>query len=78
MSTSRSSRRTVIRRLPELANHDCNTLHQLIDEAYVCHIAFATNGETHCIPTAHWRVDDFLYIHGSRRVPVNRNGVCCT
>ncbi|MBB5191746.1 hypothetical protein HNQ50_002476 [Silvimonas terrae] len=40
-------------------------LHQIIDEAYVCHIAFTAGGETHCIPTSHWRKDDYLYIHGS-------------
>lgn len=65
MNTSASSRRTVIRRLPELANHDRAMLHQIIDEAYVCHIAFGMQGETHCIPTAHWRIDEHLYIHGS-------------
>ncbi|MGX0891172.1 nitroimidazol reductase NimA-like FMN-containing flavoprotein (pyridoxamine 5'-phosphate oxidase superfamily) [Pseudomonas sp. ADAK2 TE3594] len=57
--------RTTIRRLPELANHDRATLYSILDESYVCHIAFAANNDTHCIPTAHWRKDDYLYIHGS-------------
>lgn len=59
------SARTTIRRLPELANHDRETLYRIVDEAYVCHIAFNANDDTHCIPTAHWRKDDYLYIHGS-------------
>ncbi|MGG1949144.1 pyridoxamine 5'-phosphate oxidase family protein [Trinickia sp. NRRL B-1857] len=59
------SARTTIRRLPELANHDRAMLYRILDEAYVCHIAFVADQDTHCIPTAHWRKDDFLYIHGS-------------
>ena len=59
------SARTTIRRLPELANRDCDMLYRIVDEAYVCHIAFIADQDTHCIPTAHWRKDDHLYIHGS-------------
>jgi len=57
--------RTTIRRLPELASHDRTMLYRIVDEAYVCHIAFGAGQDTHCIPTAHWRRDDHLYIHGS-------------
>ena len=57
--------RTTSRRLPELASHDRAMLHRIVDEAYVCHIAFGDGQNTHCIPTAHWRRGDDLYIHGS-------------
>ena len=57
--------RTAIRRLPEKASHDRAMLYRIVDEAYVCHIAFSDDEDTHCIPTAHWRKDDYLYIHGS-------------
>ena len=60
-----STPRTTIRRLPELASRDRTTLHRIVDEAYVCHIAFGAGDDTHCIPTAHWRRGDDLYIHGS-------------
>lgn len=59
------SARTTIRRLPELAHRDRAMLYAIVDEAYVCHMAFTADGDTHCIPTAHWRKDDYLYIHGS-------------
>ncbi|WP_287750565.1 pyridoxamine 5'-phosphate oxidase family protein, partial [Burkholderia sp.] len=36
-------------------------LHRIVDEAYVCHIAFGDGQNTHCIPTAHWRRGDDLY-----------------
>ncbi|ALX13799.1 flavin-nucleotide-binding protein [Burkholderia cepacia JBK9] len=57
--------RTTIRRLPELANRDRAMLYRIVDDAYVCHIAFSAGEDTHCIPTAHWRRGDDLYIHGS-------------
>jgi hypothetical protein len=57
--------RTTIRRLPEKAVHDRALLNAIVDEAYVCHVAFACDEDTHCIPTAHWRKDHELYIHGS-------------
>ncbi|MEN8514779.1 pyridoxamine 5'-phosphate oxidase family protein [Burkholderia sp. RS02] len=60
-----SASRTTIRRLPELANHDRTMLYRIVDDAYVCHIAFSDGQDTHCIPTAHWRMGDDLYIHGS-------------
>ena len=56
---------TKIRRLPELANHDREMLHCILDGAYVCHVAFADDGQVHCIPTAHWRNGEYFYIHGS-------------
>lgn len=59
------STRTRVRRIPELANYERQSLYSILDEAYVCHIAFNDGGSTHCIPTAYWRIDDYLYIHGS-------------
>lgn len=64
-TTLSSTSRTTIRRLPELASHDLTMLHHIVDDAYVCHIAFGDGQNTHCIPTAHWRRGDALYIHGS-------------
>ncbi|MBR8246349.1 pyridoxamine 5'-phosphate oxidase family protein [Burkholderia cenocepacia] len=64
-TTFSSTSRTTIRRLPELASHDRTMLHHIVDDAYVCHIAFGDGQNTHCIPTAHWRRGDALYIHGS-------------
>jgi nitroimidazol reductase NimA-like FMN-containing flavoprotein (pyridoxamine 5'-phosphate oxidase superfamily) len=64
-NTAAPSSRTRIRRLSELADYTQQTLFDIIDEAYVCHIAFNDGDNTHCIPTACWRIDDFLYIHGS-------------
>ncbi|AMC35541.1 pyridoxamine 5'-phosphate oxidase family protein [Janthinobacterium sp. B9-8] len=63
--SSYPSRRTRIRRAPERAQYDQETLYQIIDAAYLCHIAFYDGTSTHCIPTACWRSGEHLYIHGS-------------
>jgi nitroimidazol reductase NimA-like FMN-containing flavoprotein (pyridoxamine 5'-phosphate oxidase superfamily) len=62
---SAPSARTRMRRVSTNAYYDTATLHAIIDDAYLCHIAFADDHGSHCIPTACWREDDHLYIHGS-------------
>jgi nitroimidazol reductase NimA-like FMN-containing flavoprotein (pyridoxamine 5'-phosphate oxidase superfamily) len=64
-TASAPSARTRVRRIPTYAHYDTATLHAIIDDAYLCHIAFADEQGSHCIPTACWREDRHLYIHGS-------------
>jgi nitroimidazol reductase NimA-like FMN-containing flavoprotein (pyridoxamine 5'-phosphate oxidase superfamily) len=59
------SDRTRIRRVASNAHYDTATLHAIIDDAYLCHIAFSVDRGAHCIPTACWREGKHLYIHGS-------------
>jgi nitroimidazol reductase NimA-like FMN-containing flavoprotein (pyridoxamine 5'-phosphate oxidase superfamily) len=62
---SAPSARTRMRRVSTNAHYDTATLHAIIDDAYLCHIAFTDDHGSHCIPTACWREDGHLYIHGS-------------
>ena len=64
-TTSAPGARTRVRRVAANALYDAATLHAIIDDAYLCHIAFADNHGAHCIPTACWRDGEHLYIHGS-------------
>lgn len=57
--------RTTLRRVPNRAHYDSDTLHAIIDAAYICHVAFNDEMGPHCIPTACWREGQHLYIHGS-------------
>jgi len=59
------SARTRVRRVAELASYEQATVHAIIDDAYLCHIAFSDALGSHCIPTACWRIAEHLYIHGS-------------
>ena len=64
-ANSPPSPRTRVRRIATNAHYDAVTLHAIIDDAYLCHIAFSDEQGAHCIPTACWREGEHLYIHGS-------------
>jgi uncharacterized protein len=59
------SARSRVRRIAELADYNQQTLFDILDETYVCNIAFYDGESSHCIPTACWRDGSYLYIHGS-------------
>ncbi|AGK51666.1 pyridoxamine 5'-phosphate oxidase family protein [Burkholderia thailandensis MSMB121] len=62
---SAPTERTRVRRAAYRGHYDRPTLEAILDDAYVCHVAFADDSGVHCIPTACWREGDHLYIHGS-------------
>ena len=58
--------RNRVRRMPKRGHYDRETVHAIIDEALVCHVAFAMNGVPTVIPTLHARIGDSLLLHGAR------------
>jgi nitroimidazol reductase NimA-like FMN-containing flavoprotein (pyridoxamine 5'-phosphate oxidase superfamily) len=61
-----ASKRSEIRRLPERGTYDRSVIDAILDEALICHVAFADDeGRPVVIPTIHARVGDVLYLHGS-------------
>jgi nitroimidazol reductase NimA-like FMN-containing flavoprotein (pyridoxamine 5'-phosphate oxidase superfamily) len=54
-----------VRRRHERGHYDRKTVHEILDAALVCHIAYAIDGQPYCTPTAFWREGDHLYWHGS-------------
>ncbi|MBW4643469.1 MAG: pyridoxamine 5'-phosphate oxidase family protein [Goleter apudmare HA4340-LM2] len=59
------SPRTTIKRVPQRADYERDTIYQILDEGLVCQVGFVADGQPVVIPTAYGRVDDTLYIHGS-------------
>ena len=58
--------RNEVRRLPARATYDRETAYAILDEAFVCHIAFVgDDGHPVAIPTNFARDDERLLIHGS-------------
>ena len=57
--------RTRVRRHPERGLFDRAALYAILDEGFVCHIAFAVDGQPYAIPTGYARRGDALYLHGS-------------
>jgi|SRR5215813_12349278 len=58
--------RTTLKRLPKRGVYDKKLVYQILDEGFVCHIAFAVEGRPVVIPTGYARLDDDLFIHGSQ------------
>lgn len=64
-----------MRRLPERGRYDAETIHQVLDEALICHVSFVTDKGPVVIPTIHARVGDTLYLHGSHASRMMRSTV---
>lgn len=46
-------------------SYDRAAVHAVLDEAWVCHLAFTVDGGPRVLPTLHARVGETLYLHGS-------------
>jgi len=58
--------RTTLKRLPKRGVYERELVYQILDEAFLCHVGFAVDGQPFVIPTGFGRVGDNLYIHGSQ------------
>jgi len=45
--------------------YDREAIYEILDEGFVCHVGFATEGQPYVIPTMFARIGDALYFHGS-------------
>ena len=57
--------RTRVRRLPERAAYDRDTVHAILDEGFICHVGFVVDGQPFVVPTGYARVGETVYLHGS-------------
>jgi len=69
--------RTRVTREPQRAVYDRETVNQILDEAFLCHVGFVANSSSDSqpfvIPTSYGRDGDVLYIHGSAASRMLRN-----
>lgn len=65
MSDFTPTERTKVRRKPERGSYDRELIYSILDEAFVCHIAFIADGMPVVVPTNYVRVGDKLFLHGS-------------
>jgi nitroimidazol reductase NimA-like FMN-containing flavoprotein (pyridoxamine 5'-phosphate oxidase superfamily) len=75
--------RSRIKRHPERAHYDRETVFAILDAALMCHIGYVIDGRPYVTPTLFWREGDRLYWHGSsasRMLRAQRSGipVCLT
>ncbi|MEJ2119469.1 MAG: pyridoxamine 5'-phosphate oxidase family protein [Alphaproteobacteria bacterium] len=64
MAELKTTERTRVKRIPDRGRHDRQTVNAILDAALIAHVAFEKEGEPAVLPTAHWRQDDTLYVHG--------------
>lgn len=57
--------RTTPTRYRERAHYDRRTVHDILDEALICHLGYLSAGRSVVLPTTHVRLDETLYLHGS-------------
>ncbi|MGW8379515.1 pyridoxamine 5'-phosphate oxidase family protein [Streptomyces sp. ODS28] len=57
--------RTTPTRARERASYDCESVHAILDDGYLCHLGFVRDGAPLVLPTLYARVGERLYVHGS-------------
>jgi len=57
--------RTKLHRIPARGSYDRATVHAILDEALVCHLAFVHDGAPVVLPTTFVRDGEALYVHGA-------------
>ncbi|MGA7694444.1 MAG: pyridoxamine 5'-phosphate oxidase family protein [Candidatus Sulfotelmatobacter sp.] len=57
--------RTRVVREAERAVYDREAAYRILDEGFLCHVGFVTDGQPFVIPTSYGRKDASLFIHGS-------------
>jgi nitroimidazol reductase NimA-like FMN-containing flavoprotein (pyridoxamine 5'-phosphate oxidase superfamily) len=65
LSSFSPTSRTRVRRHPERAHYDRDTVFAILDAALMCHIGYVIDGQPYVTPTLFWREDERLYWHGS-------------
>ena len=57
--------RNQVKRLPQRAQYDKETIYRIVDEAPLCHVGFTQADQPVVIPMLHARISDMLYLHGA-------------
>ena len=71
--TTPPTERTRVVRESHRGAYDRETIYNILDEAFVCHVGFAVDGQPYVIPTLFARVGDAIYFHGSAASRMLRN-----
>lgn len=65
MSDFTPTKRTKVTRKPDRGRYERQTVYDILDQAFVCHVAFIVDGMPFVVPTNYVRVGDKLFLHGS-------------
>jgi nitroimidazol reductase NimA-like FMN-containing flavoprotein (pyridoxamine 5'-phosphate oxidase superfamily) len=65
--------RSRVKRHPERAHYDRESVFAILDAALMCHIGYVIDGQPYVTPTLFWREGERLYWHGSSASRMLRN-----
>ena len=65
MSNFTPTARTRVTRKPDRGHYERELVYQILDQAFVCNVAFIVDGLPCLVPTNYVRVGDQLFLHGS-------------
>jgi nitroimidazol reductase NimA-like FMN-containing flavoprotein (pyridoxamine 5'-phosphate oxidase superfamily) len=65
MESFEKTSRNTVKRIPKRGHYDKETIFQILDNNYLCHISFSIENQPYIIPTAFGRKGDILYFHGA-------------
>jgi nitroimidazol reductase NimA-like FMN-containing flavoprotein (pyridoxamine 5'-phosphate oxidase superfamily) len=65
MDSYAPSPRSRVKRLPKRAHYDRESVHAVLDAAFIAHIGYVIDGQPYVTPTSFWREGEHLYWHGS-------------
>lgn len=54
-----------VKRIPKRGHYDRETIYQILDAGFLCHLGFSVNGQPYVIPTSYGREGDNIYLHGA-------------
>jgi hypothetical protein len=57
--------RTRVQRLAKRGVYDRDAAYKILDEGFICHVGFVSDGQPFVIPTSYGRSGNNLYLHGS-------------
>lgn len=66
MDSFTPTKRSALKRLPKRGEYARESVYQILDEGFICHVGFVVEGQPFVIPTGYARAADTLYIHGSQ------------
>lgn len=65
MTDFKPTPRTRVKRMPKRGHYDRDTVHAILDAAFICHVGYVIDGSPYVTATSYWRDGDGVYWHGS-------------
>jgi nitroimidazol reductase NimA-like FMN-containing flavoprotein (pyridoxamine 5'-phosphate oxidase superfamily) len=67
MADLKKTQTTRMKRLKDRGRYDRDTINNVLDGGFLCHVAYQIDGRPLCTPTLYWRSGNHVYWHGSRQ-----------